>query len=277
MRKFEDCWVVDRTMFEYVNQGGCSCCGVTHQIMDVAQLADRCSDWESDDEKKEQFSPWPTFIHEEILTERARLRVVMKEDMRQYKAFIDTHMKGFSAWWQQLDESTKNRVFQVPDEDVMDYFKSHAKVKGSYEIVLCAVMEQLRHFNETGYKDGRIPPECCAEQYLQNRRSCFVMDPKYVASADGAVNFCEIMQILGGPKLLPLRLTRDPAQNNQAEQEVAQSVANVQSFRSDRRLLRLVIFRKFADVAMRKYLREGTDSKEKAAVDDEDGNQATAD
>ena len=25
--RFKDTWVTDRVMFEYVNQGGCSCCG----------------------------------------------------------------------------------------------------------------------------------------------------------------------------------------------------------------------------------------------------------
>lgn len=45
MRKYEDTWVVDRTMFEYVSQGGCSCCGLTHSIMNLASFADMCSDW----------------------------------------------------------------------------------------------------------------------------------------------------------------------------------------------------------------------------------------
>lgn len=64
---------------------------------------------ETDDEKKEQFSPWPSFIHEEILTERARLRVAMKDDMKNYKSFADTHLKGFMEWWKCLDETGKQR------------------------------------------------------------------------------------------------------------------------------------------------------------------------
>lgn len=82
-------------------------------------------------------SPWPPFIHEEILTERARLRMVMKEDMKHYRSFVETHMKGFNAWWQEggIDVSGKTRVFQVAEEDVLDYFRTHCKVKGSYDIV----------------------------------------------------------------------------------------------------------------------------------------------
>lgn len=64
---------------------------------------------ETDDEKKEKMSPWPSFIHEEILTERARLRVAMKDDMKRYKAFVDTHMGSFTEWWKRLDESGKLR------------------------------------------------------------------------------------------------------------------------------------------------------------------------
>lgn len=64
---------------------------------------------ETDDEKKEQYSPWPSFIHEEILTERARLRVAMKEDMKSYKSFADEHMKRFREWWKRLDATSKMR------------------------------------------------------------------------------------------------------------------------------------------------------------------------
>ncbi|GLD91982.1 hypothetical protein PINS_up000515 [Pythium insidiosum] len=224
--------------------------------MDVASFVERCSDWESDEEKNETLSPWPVFIHEEILTERARLRIVMKDDIERYKSFLATHMKGFMAWWQQLDAGGKTRVFQVPDDDLLDYFHTHVKVKGSYEIVLCAVLEQLRHFKETGYKDGRVNAECYFERFLQNRASCFTMDPSYINSTEANANFFEMLRLLGGPRLLPIRQTQSAEDNNQAEQEVIKSVSNVQSFRSDRRLVRLAIVRKFADIAIRRYMRE---------------------
>ncbi|KAF1317741.1 hypothetical protein FI667_g14540, partial [Globisporangium splendens] len=224
--------------------------------MDLASFAEKCSDWETDDEKKEQFSPWPSFIHEEILTERARLRVAMKDDMKSYKRFIDTHLAGFSEWWKRLDETGKTRVFQMTDEEVMDFFRIHARVKGSYDVVLCAIMKQVKHFAETGYRDGRINAEMYFEQFLQYRRGVFLMDFKYINSPEGAANFIQMLQVLGGPKLLPVRQTRDPREKTEAEAEQAKSEANVQSFRSDRRLVRLVIFRKFADIAIRKYMRE---------------------
>lgn len=51
----------------------------------------------------------------------------------------------------------------------MDFFRLHARVKGSYEIVLCAIMKQVKHFHETGYRDGRIATELYFEQALQVR------------------------------------------------------------------------------------------------------------
>ncbi|KAL4171728.1 hypothetical protein KRP22_009818 [Phytophthora ramorum] len=256
MKKYEDTWVVDRTMFEYVNQGGCSCCGVTHTIMNMAEFASKCSDWETDDEKKEQFSPWPTFIHEEILTERARLRMAMKADMKKYKEFVDEHLKGFMAWWSRLGENAKARIFQLPDDEVLSYFRVHTKVKGSYEILLCAILEQIRHFQDTGYTDGRVAAELFFEKNLVHQRESFVLDPQYVVMEAGDTNFFEMLKILGGPKLLPVRTTRNANEKSEAESEQTKSENNVQSFRSDRRLARLVMFRIFADMAIRKYKRE---------------------
>jgi len=53
MPQFTDDWVVDRAMFEYVNSGGCSCCGISHMGMDMMQFMAACSDLETDDGKKE--------------------------------------------------------------------------------------------------------------------------------------------------------------------------------------------------------------------------------
>lgn len=58
-------------------------------------------------------------------------------------------------------------MFQLPDEEVMTFFRVQARVKGSYEIVLCAIMKQVKHFRETGYRDGRIGAEMFFEKSLQ--------------------------------------------------------------------------------------------------------------
>jgi hypothetical protein len=79
----------------------------------------------------------------------------------------------------------------------------------------------------------------------------------------GERNIFDMLKILGGPKLLPVRMSklshlqqwclwrpcwlmdelltgRNPNEKSEAEEEQAKSESNVQSFRSDRRLVRLV-------------------------------------
>lgn len=33
----------------------------------------------------------------------------MKDDMKHYKNFADTHLPGFMEWWKRLDETGKSR------------------------------------------------------------------------------------------------------------------------------------------------------------------------
>lgn len=66
-----------------------------------------------------------------------------------------------------INDECEHSVFQLPDEEVMTFFRVQARVKGSYEIVLCAIMKQVKHFQETGYRDGRIGTEMVFEKALQ--------------------------------------------------------------------------------------------------------------
>lgn len=92
-------------------------------------------------------------------------------------------------------------------------------------------MTQVKHFQETGYSDGRISEELYFEKQVQVRqlltsngglpngartefvphlldqyqRGCFVMDKKYLSSVEGATNFFDMLLVLGGPRLLPVR------------------------------------------------------------------------
>ena len=97
--RFRDSWVVDRVMFEYVNQGGCSCCGMSHIGMDLNTFMQMCSDVETDDGKKERTSPWPPFILNEVWGERVKFRKALKSTMPVYRAFWDAHGDEFSDWY----------------------------------------------------------------------------------------------------------------------------------------------------------------------------------
>lgn len=74
--RYLDTWVVDRVMFEFVNQGGCQCCGFAHGGMDMADFMALCSDVETDDGKTEQKSPWPKFMQDEVGYTRNRFKFI---------------------------------------------------------------------------------------------------------------------------------------------------------------------------------------------------------
>ena len=77
MYRFLDSWVVERTLFEFVNSGGCACCGFQHGG-NSADFQALCSDWETDDGKKEKKTPWPDFMQDEVWSERVKFRRALK-------------------------------------------------------------------------------------------------------------------------------------------------------------------------------------------------------
>ncbi|KAF1791625.1 hypothetical protein GQ600_23327 [Phytophthora cactorum] len=123
--------------------------------------------------------------------------------MNKYKGFVDAHMKGFINWWSRLGENAKARIFQLPAEEVLSYFRVQTKVKGSYEICSVPSWSKIRHFQETGYTDGRVAAELYFEKNL-----VLCARLKYIANDAGDTNFFEMLKILGGPKLLPVRTSQ---------------------------------------------------------------------
>ncbi|EQC39869.1 hypothetical protein SDRG_02527 [Saprolegnia diclina VS20] len=258
---FLDAWVVDKTMFEYVSKGGCSCCGIASAMINFAALDAPCSDWETDDEDREMFSPWPTFIHEDVQKQRVMIRHRLKQHVHAYATFWAEHGAAFSTWWTEQTAATKFRLFQLPEADVTTYVHSHADVHGPYGIVLATVTEQIKHFAGTGYVDGRTAAEVALERHLQFEKGAFTLTPSYLElPADAPNGFCALLQhFLSGPRLLPSSIEETHGDNNNS---VATSRAPdaVQSFRSDRRVVRLVLARLFADVVIAKFKRSRSDT-----------------
>ncbi|KDO20849.1 hypothetical protein SPRG_14080 [Saprolegnia parasitica CBS 223.65] len=257
---FLDAWVVDKTMFEYVSKGGCSCCGISSAMINFAALDAPCSDWETDDEDREMFSPWPTFIHEDVQKQRVMIRHRLKQHLPLYASFWAEHGAAFATWWTQLTAATKFRLFQLPEADVTAYVHSHADVHGPYGIVLATVTEQIKHFSVTGYVDGRTVAEVAFERHLQFEKSAFTLAPSYLAlPANAPTGFCALLQhFLAGPRLLPASTDETSGDNNDSA-TTSRAPDAVQSFRSDRRVVRLVLARLLADVVMAKYERSRTE------------------
>ncbi|ETV78204.1 hypothetical protein, variant 1 [Aphanomyces astaci] len=262
---FQDAWVVDKTMFDYVSQGGgCACCGITNAMMNWDKFQ-QCSDWDTDDEHRELFSPWPTFIHEDVQTQRCIIRASMKQQLSSYASFRATHGDSFKSWLAALPLSAKQRAFQVPESEVLHYVAAHdCNVHGPYGIVLNAVTDQIKQFHATNYLDGRHPAEIYLEKHLHYEKGAFTVSSTFMASAEP---FLSCLSYLGGPRLFPTPPNPPDEEDggntttpSTLEPPVKGSTSTVdhvvQSFRSDRRLLRLVIVRSFADILRRKYLRD---------------------
>ncbi|KAF0699031.1 Aste57867_10376 [Aphanomyces stellatus] len=273
---FLDAWVVDKTMFDYVSQGGCACCGITHTMLNLEKFQ-QCSDWgqlprtffpddshlDTDDQDRELFSPWPTFIHDDVQTQRCIIRASLKPQLATYKLFLDEHGAAFAAWFKVLSDTTKHRLFQLADNDVLHYLASHGDIHGPYGIVLGAVTDQIKNFHQTGYQDGRSTAELAFERSLVFEKGAFTVKLDFVHDAD---RFLACVAELAGPRLFPTAPITD---DNQAENAHSAAVDRVvQSFRSDRRLVRLVLLRTFADGCIRKFKLEALSSNQTTAGDD---------
>ena len=292
MYRFLDSWVVERTLFEFVNQGGCSCCGMSHGGMRAQDLMALCTDYESGEGRKEARSPWPDVMRDEIWSERVRFRRELKERLPVYRERFPherARRRGssgssasssassgaarrapapqrepapsFCDWFRGLDAAVKRQCFQMPREELHVLVNTTYAFKPSYQVVMCAVVEQLTHFDDTGYADdGASEAEVTFEECLQLERGAFVLLPDYYLTGDGLDMLFARFQELGGPSLLPKRgADRVAAANDaRAAAEAAGDDPDVapdgtQSFRSDRRLIRLAIARYFADQCWRRY------------------------
>ena len=182
-------------------------------MLQLNELMAKCSDWgtfqktvivnllvETDDNTNERLSPWPAYIHEEVLVDRVKARNCMKEKLDYYQNFLNLDGLEFANWWKNQPTNDKKRIFQYPMEDVMNYFRLTCDVRGAYSIVLCAISEQVMNFNKTGYTDGRTAAELTFEKNLEFKNGAFIVNPSYYESDDA---FIAMMYQLAGPRLLP--------------------------------------------------------------------------
>lgn len=246
MNRFLDSWVVERTLFDYVNMGSCACCAFSQALkQDHAAM---CSDWETDDATKERKSLWPEEMQEDVWGERVKFRRLLKETLPTYQA-RNAESDKFFAW---LGGPGVNRaaIFQMPVEDLKEYI--HNNFRHAYQVVLSSVMQQTASYSATGYSnDGATDAEVAFEECLFTKQGAFVLEPELYDTEEGRECLFERLHELGGARLME---NRDDEQKASAlGTDAAAESKDVQSFRADRRLLRIVICRYFADVAWRKY------------------------
>jgi hypothetical protein len=264
MPRFRDDWVIDKVMFDYVGNGQCACCGFSHLFLPngTADLIGAMSDLETDAAEYEiaalEHHPWPKDLRDQVWADRVRLRQSMKPEMKRLAQFWREHAPEFKEWM--LRQENLNRLFQLPRSEIMSVIQQTYKIHSAYAVVLCTVLEQVAFFSVTEYPpDARGDVEISFDEHLQfDKRGGFVLR---MQTADGAINqkcmnaWWKRIESLGGPKLLG----RNPSKNNDddgdADAACGKSSAGP-SFAMDRRLLRLLIARYWANLLQNKFLTE---------------------
>ena len=95
MPRFTDSWVIDSSMFSYIQGGSCACCGFAHLFNPggIEGLINSMSDLETDAAKNEfnaaKASPWPEDMRDQIWSDRLLLRWRLKKEMAGYRTFLE--------------------------------------------------------------------------------------------------------------------------------------------------------------------------------------------
>jgi hypothetical protein len=271
MPRFTDKWVVDRTVFEFVNGGSCACCGFSHFFPNVESMITAISDLETDAAQAEiiAHSPWPPEMREQVWADRVRLRQRMKQEMHVYSTFWETHSNEFSEWCRTTDPKKLKRILQMPRSEVMEKIKAQYGIHSAFGIVICTVTEQVANYSMTGYPTDAVGEiETAFEESLVfDRRGGFTMKMfgKDASLEDKVLQILlNRIQLLGGPKLLERKVSK--SQEGEADDGNIQQGQKGPSFRSDRRIVRLIVARHWADALQNKYLKEAHQETEKDEI-----------
>ena len=268
MPRFSDQWLIDRTLFDYVQGGSCACCSFNFMPNGTAGLIQSMSEFETDAANAEVSAldklPWPPDMKDQVWMERVRLRQFCKSHMKDYKEFWNQHGDDYKEWFcNDLSTSKLRTLFQLPRTEIIERLKQqNYHMHASFGTVLCAVTEQVAHFDITGYPtDGRGQAEVGFENCLTfNRRGGFTL--QNIDSEETKQQWLLRHKTLGGPKLLERNKKASSEEDSDDEGDAddnddspSQASDEVPSFRSDRRIIRLLIARHFADVLQRAYLK----------------------
>lgn len=283
MPRFNDQWLIDRTLFDYVQGGSCACCSFNFLPTGTKGLIESMSEFETDAANAEVSAlaalPWPPDMKDQVWMERVRLRQFCKKNMIKYREFWEQHNEGYEAWFLDLPTERLRRLFQLPRSEIVERLKTQEyHMHAAFGTVLCAVTEQVANFPLTAYPaDGRGVSEVGFEDILTfDRRGGFTL--KDIDSDNTKTVWLLRQKTLGGPKLLERNEKQaSPGLNSDDEDsEDEQEATNATnyggpptpSFRSDRRIVRLLIARHFADVLERAYYQDQQQKEEEKAPHD---------
>ena len=181
------------------------------------------------------------------------------------------------------------RMFQLPRSELAEALKDRYKICSAYSVVYCSVLDQVANFKVTGYgvdarRRGGNEDDGSEEEFERmlkfERNAGFCLDVvvpttssndrgndrvdgmvecEWKVDDDVLLKFLRRMASLAGPTLLARAARndgggggsdRDGSEGGEIEKDDA---ANTTSFRSDRRVIRLMIARYWADRLIEKY------------------------
>lgn len=276
MPRFSDQWLIDKTLFDYVQGGSCACCAFNFLPGGTAGLIQSMSEFETDAANAEigalEKLPWPPDMKDQVWMERVRLRQFCKGKMKEYRDFWREHGQSYAVWLNDVSVQKLRKLFQLPRSEIVERLKQqNYRFHSAFGTVLCAVTEQVAHFDVTGYPvDGRGEAEIGFEECLTfSRQGGFTL--RNLDRKQTKAQWLKRHEALGGPKLLDRNTKRtldddnsDDGNNSVYENDTPKSVvSSTPSFRSDRRLVRLLIARAFADVLQRAYLKDNDTNRER--------------
>lgn len=284
MGRFNDGWVIDKSLYEFLNlgDGACACCDVSDIFNPdgLKGLINSISDLETDDADAEmkaaQQSPWPPHMRDQVWGDRVRLQFKMKKDMSYFRDFFDYHEVDTLDLWcrEKLGPHGLQKIFQMPRSEIMDDIRAKYNVMrhGGFGVVLTSVIEQVANFKKTKLPtDGIAAKEIDFEKILTfDRRSGFTIPITTMNSANNLIIsddvfrvFLDMMVSLGGQKLLARRpkktsntdknevedvddVNDDLVQDGSEQYQLESNKRSGPSFRHDRRAVRLLIARYWA-------------------------------
>lgn len=279
MPRYSDEWVVTKSVFEYTTGGSCACCSFP-AIFDpngLKGLINSISDMETDAANNElnamDTSPWPEEMRDSIWSDRVKVRYKMKKEIKIYSDFMEEVGKDqlLKFCMEDLKPQALKKIFQMARVQVTDILSNRYKVCAAYGTLMCSVVDQVANFKMTKYTtDGRGIEEVEFEKNLKfNRFGGFTLDVTTGVEDDVQVNeqvlevFLNMFKSLGDKILLQRGpsavITATTAAANDDEEgdadETTKDTTGVKgpSFRSDRRIVRLVIAKYWADELISKY------------------------
>lgn len=296
MPRFTDEWLIDRVLIDYMSGGACACCGLQHLFMPngLQDLIHAVSDIETDQaaaavawsqqqqQTPNKTNPWPEELQSQVWADRVKLRQLMKKEMTQHEQFWHEYGTEFVAWFEAKttndgeDNDTSpptvlQRIFQLPKSEIMTVLQEKYNIHSAFGVVLCGILEQVAQYDLTAYPpDGKGTAELQFESILQFKKlqGGFTLDRRQ--EENWKTIWLERMRTLGGPKLLMRKHAagKDKDDNDDDDEgeaddreteEKAPASSNNKSdagFASDRRIVRLMIARYWAELLQKRFLEE---------------------